>query len=569
MKRFGRMLVVVALVLSLLWLFLPAGGVHVESGSTLVMRLQGAYVEASDSPLVLRVIGGGPQPLLSLLSELRKAKRDDRIESVVLRIRGLQIGWAKAQEIRDAIRELADAGKRTVAYLEIESFGSNLEYYVATAADGIYAAPGTRAPLVGLAAEYLFFGDALAELGIDFEVERIGEFKSATETFTRTHFSGPAREMANSLLDSIDAGFVAGIAERRGLTEDFVRNTIDHAPVTPDQMLAMNLIDGIAFYDEVLAELGGGPIVHGDDYASVDPLLVGFVPEASFALVYGSGPVVTGGRSNSPAGSVMMASDVVSRAILEAAEDDAISAILFRIDSPGGSPLASDIIWRAIQQARSMGKPVIASLSDVAASGGYYVACGADAIVADAATLTGSIGVFVLRPVFEKLLGKLDIGVEVLTRGAHADLLIGSRPLSEGSRSLLRAEVRSIYDLFVHRVAAGRSLTVEQVDALGRGRVWTGAQALEHGLIDEIGGLHAAATRAKLAVGLDADADVSLVPYPSSTNLADQISEVLRRMAISVRPALPLESLAARIEPWWALAGDAPSLLPPFLVEIR
>jgi len=279
--------------------------------------------------------------------------------------------------------------------------------------------------------------------------------------------------------------------------------------------------------------------------------------------------VVTGGRTNSPTGTQVVASDVVSRAILEAAEDDAISAILFRIDSPGGSPLASDIIWRAIQQARESGKPVIASLSDVAASGGYYVACGADAILADPATLTGSIGVFVLRPVLEKLLGKLDIGVEVLTRGAHADLLIGSRPLSEGSRRLLREEVRSIYDLFTERVAAGRGMTVEQVDALGRGRVWTGAQALENGLIDEIGGLSAAAARAKLTLGLDAGADVSLVPYPSPTNLADQIDEVLRRMSISVRPVLPLEDLAARLEPWWALAGDAPSLLPPFLVEIR
>jgi protease-4 len=569
LKRFGRVLVVVALILTLLWLFLPGAGVHVENGSTLVVKIEGAYVEASSSPLVLRVIGGGPQPLVSLLSELRKAKRDDRIEAVVLRIRGLQIGWAKAQEIRDAIRELADAGKRTVAYLEIESFGSNLEYYVATAADGIYAAPGTRAPLVGLAAEYLFFGDALAELGIDFEVERIGEFKSATEIFTRTHFSGPAREMANSLLDSIDAGFVAGIAERRGLTEDFVRTAIDHTPITPEQMLAMNLIDGISFYDEVLAEVGGTAIVHGADYAGVDPLTVGFLPEASFALVYASGPVVVGGRSNSPMGTEMAASDVVSRAIVEAAEDDAISAILLRIDSPGGSPLASDIIWRAIQRARSLGKPVIASLSDVAASGGYYVACGADAIVADAATLTGSIGVFVLRPVLERLLSNLDIGVEVLTRGAHADLLIGSRPLSESSRDLLRKEVRSIYDLFTERVAAGRNLSVEQVDALGRGRVWTGAQALENGLIDEIGGLHAAASRAKRAVGLDADADVVLVPYPSPSNLADQIDEVLRRMAISMRPALPLDDLAARLEPWWALAGNAPSLLPPFLVEIR
>jgi protease-4 len=214
-NRFRRVLLIVALLLILAWLFLPSPGVRVENGSTLVVDIEGGYVEAAAPPLVMRVFGGGPRPLVSLLSELRKAERDGRIDAVVLRIRSLDIGWAKAQEIRAAIRELAKSGRRTVAYLEMEAFGSNIEYYVATAADEIYAAPGTRAPLVGLAAEYLFFGGLSKEIGVDFEVERVGEYKSATEMFTRTGMSEPARTMANALLDSIDAGFVAGIAEGR------------------------------------------------------------------------------------------------------------------------------------------------------------------------------------------------------------------------------------------------------------------------------------------------------------------------------------------------------------------
>ena len=271
-------------------------------------------------------------------------------------------------------------------------------------------------------------------------------------------------------------------------------------------------------------------------------------------------------------GGPVLASETVSEAIDAAAEDPEIRAIIFRIDSPGGSALASDLVWRAVQRAREAGKPVVASFSDVAASGGYYVAAGADRIVAEPGTLTGSIGVFVLRPVLEGLLEKLDVGYAALTRGEHADLLLSARPLSPGARARMRDEVRAVYRLFHERVSAGRDMTTDEVDEVAQGRVWTGAQALEIGLIDALGGLREAAREAKVLAGLDPDADVYLVPYPAPKPLFQQISEAMdvsvRAQLAAALPPLP-EGVRRGVELLRALPVGAPVLVPPVLPEVH
>jgi protease-4 len=264
----------------------------------------------------------------------------------------------------------------------------------------------------------------------------------------------------------------------------------------------------------------------------------------------------------------VLAAETVSDALDDAAADPNVSAIIFRIDSPGGSALASDIVWQATRRARAAGTPVVVSFSDVAASGGYYVAAGANAIVATPGSITGSIGVVVLRPVLRGLLDKLGIGVETMTRGAHADLLLASRPLSRGSRERLRAEVQSVYDLFVARVAAGRRLSPERVDEIGRGRVYTGAQAAELGLVDELGGLREAVQRAKAEVGIEPDEDVALVPFPARRSLSDQLSDAMRRMSVSASPPLP--RIVRRIEEiLHAFPVGAPALVSPVVFDIR
>ena len=325
-------------VLALLaWWLLPSAGPHIEKNSLLALELDGEYIEAAEPSLFARLLGDRRHSFTALLSELRKLERDERIAVVVvLRIRTLEIGWAKAQELRAAIADVRAHGRRVIAYLETAGLGANIEYYVATAADEIRTAPATCSPLIGLAAEYLFLGGLWEKLGVDVEVEKVGEFKGATETLAERKMSDANREMANSLLDSIDSQFVAGIAEGRKLKVEFVRKTINEAPVAPEQLEALKLIDGVQFWDELVSEFGGKEkLVAAEDYARVDPVTLGFQPIARFALIYGSGNVVVGRGSSSRTGSPIFASDTVSEALAEAAEDKSIQAIILRIDSPG------------------------------------------------------------------------------------------------------------------------------------------------------------------------------------------------------------------------------------------
>ncbi len=555
-----------------LWYLTPLSP-EVEPGSTLVMEIRGDFVEATGPSLLSGLLADQPTPFAALLSDLKKASRDERIDAVVLRIEPLGIGWGKAEEVRWAIEAISAAGKRTVALLEMASFGANLEYFVASAADEVVVSPATQSPVVGLAAEYLFLGGVWEKVGIGLEVERIGRYKTAADAIAGREMTPAHREMANALLDSIDEQFVAGIASGRGLQHGAVRRAIDAAPSDPEELVAAGLADGVRHYDQVVAGLGG-PVVEGRDYARVGLADVGIESVTQFALVYGSGNVVQGRAPATPARPIL-ASHTVSEALVDAALDESFAGIIFRIDSPGGSAFASDQVWRATQVARKQGKPLVASFSDVAASGGYYVAAGADAIVAPGTSITGSIGVVSLRPVLRGLYDKLGIGVESLTRGERADLLLSSEPLSEESRESWRREIQATYELFLERVAQGRDLEIDEVDRLARGRVWTGAQAFELGLVDELGGLRVAVERAKREAGIAPEEDVVLVPYPPRRSLAEQLSETLWRAGAALRPELPLPAVLrrgvlARLEQWVAAVdGAGPALLPSIVFDVR
>jgi len=566
MRRFRRIVFALAALGLLAWWLLPSAGPDVEPGSVLLLPLEGEFVEAAEPSLVSRVLGEARRPFVSQLSELAKAQRDDRLGAVVLRIRSLDIDWGMASELREAIAELA-AKRRTIAYLEVGSLAANREYFVATGAPEIVVAPGTTSPIVGLAAEFLFLGGLWEKIGAGLEAVGSGEYKTAAETLAGTSMSPAHREVAAAILDSTFASFVGAIASARHLSTEAVREVVDRAPVSPAELREAGLVDRVEFLDETLAGLGGGEVVKGEDYRAVDPESVGFDPVARIALVYGSGNVVVG-EGDSRTGAPRLASDSVAEALEKAADDPEIAAIVFRIDSPGGSPLAADIVWRAVERAKEKGKPLVASVSNVAASGGYYVIAGADEIVAPATSLVGSIGVFVLRPVFRGLLEKLGIGFESMTRGDHADLLVGTQPLTEPGRARLHAEIDAIYDVFLERVAAGRKMPRDAVHSVGRGRVWTGEQAVSIGLVDSLGGLRAAVRRAKERAGIDPEADVALVPYPEPQGIVEQLDEALRSAAFAAAPRLP--GLLRHLEP---LAGawpeGEPLALPPFLVRIR
>ncbi|MBW2374035.1 MAG: signal peptide peptidase SppA, partial [Deltaproteobacteria bacterium] len=378
------------------------------------------------------------------------------------------------------------------------------------------------------------------------------------------------RDMANWLLDSIDDQFVGGIAEARGLEEADLRRFIAQSPASPDELIAAGLVDKMGFLSDVLDDLGAErTVIESDEWALVEPF-GDFEPQAIVALVYGSGNVVTGDADRTRRGDPVLAGRAVARNIEEAAEDDSVAAILFRIDSPGGSALASDAVWHATQLAREK-KPVVVSFSDVAASGGYYVACGADAIYSQPGTITGSIGVVMMRPVLSGLYEKLGIGFEVLTRGDNARLFTLSQTLDAEDRKRLGDEVEGTYQLFLDRVEAGRGMDRGAIDAVGRGRVWTGAQAWEHGLVDELGGIYAAVAGLREKLGLDPDADVALTVYPPPASLPEQLAGMLQgAVARAVGPELPLPGAARTAIAWLeGIPVGAPALLPPLAVEIR
>ena len=566
------------LLVSLLFLWTLAGcsfgeapAVEVSDGSTLVIELGGSYVEGPAPSVLGRLAGDQTEPFLGLLSMFTRAERDDRIANVVIRIQPLALGWGKADEVRAAIERLRAAGRRTVAHIEVQGFAANKELYVASAADEIFVTPGSTLPLVGLAAEYIFFGGLWDKLGVDFDVAKAGRYKSAVEVYTEQGMSEDACEMANALLDDTYQRFITALAEGRKLSVAEIEGAIDTGAVRNQQLESLGLIDGESHLDELLSRLEA-PVVRHGDYASIDPSEIGFDAETEIALIYGTGPVVQGGGGASLlSNETVFASETVSRAIIDAAEDPDIAAIILRIDSPGGSALASEIIWRAIGRAKEAGKPVIASMSDVAASGGYYVASAADVIVADPGTLTGSIGVFAIRPVLGGVFAKLDIGIESVTRGRHADFLLSSEKLSPAALARLQTSVSDTYQLFLSRVADGRNMNIDAVNAVGQGRVWTGAQALEEGLVDELGGIYTAARRAKVAIGLDPETDVFLVPYPRPATFQEQIFDALSgTTAAALQPTFDLPAPLDELAHWARVLPTGSALLvPPMMIEIR
>ena len=563
------LLVALALVVALLWVG-EEPGPTIEEDTTLVLEVGGNYVEAGRAPWISRVLGETSPPFVDLLSVFALAERDSRLSTVVIVVRPLAIGWGKVGEVRAAIERLNEAGLRTVAYLEMASFSGSREYFLATAAEEIWLVPGGAVPVMGLAAEYFFLGGLWEKLGVEFDVAKAGRYKSAVEGVAGTGMSEASREMANSLLDSTNDFFLYGIAKGRGMSLVEVRGAIDSGPILPAELEGLGLIDGSIHYDRLLDRLGGSVVEH-DVYAGIDPAQVGFDPVARVALIYGTGPVVEGWGTRSPTGEPVFSARRVAEAFAQAAEDPEIDALILRVDSPGGSALASEEIWRSVGKASEQGKPIIASFSDVAASGGYYATVGADEIVANDAALTGSIGVFALRTVVGGALDKVGVTSELLSRGRYAGLGSSTRPLSPGALERMQAMVVQIYDLFVQRVAEGRGLPAADVDNVGQGRVWTGSQAYEIGLVDHLGGLHTAVARVRDHLDLEEGADVALVVLPAPRSLSEEFADALdARLTSIVRAQSPLRGALGGVYSWLEnVQTGGPLVVPPYMVEIR
>ena len=507
-----------------------AGTPDVEENSVLVLKVAGDLPDYNPPDPMAKAFGiEQSESFSSILTQLRKAKADTRVGAVLLDINFPGIGWGKADELRAAIQDFRASGKKVYAYTEL---GMNKEYYIATAADKIYVPPVGDLYVNGLAAEAMFYRGSLDKLGIEPDVIRIGRYKNAPDQYTRKDMSDEQREVINAILDEYMNGFVGAVAEARGKTPEDVLALVDNAPYNAVQAQQLGLIDGAIYrdqlYDELKNQLGYRA---EDDLRTVSSAKYRDVPADSLginngervAVIYASGAITSGSSNDSPFGGSMVGSDTIVKAINEAADDKSIKAIVLRVDSPGGSALASDLMWHSIEKAKEK-KPFVVSMGDVAASGGYYIACNANKIVAEPRTITGSIGVFLGKPVVTGFYDWIGVTNEYVMRGKNAGIFRETEKWNDEERAKMTQQANNIYyDNFVPKVAKGRNMTVEQVDALGQGRVWTGVQAKQNGLVDEFGGLEKAIAIAKELANLPADKDVTRVAYPKPVPFFEKI----------------------------------------------
>jgi protease IV len=466
--------------------------------------------------------------LPDVLDGLRRARGDGRVKILVARLGGRPIGLAAVQELRHAIADFGEAGKTTIAWAE--SFGEfsagNVQYYLATAFEQIWLQPSGDLGLTGIAVERIFLRGVLDRLGAEFQVAKRHEFKSAAEQFTETQFSAPAREETERLTASITEQLVQAIADRRGLSRARVSELIDAGPFLATRAHAEGLVDELGYRDEVYAHARkqAGPdaaVLYLGRYqrgkvmaerARAAVLQTPAAAEPGVALIYATGAIRRGRSGRGPLTGNAMGSDTISAAIRAAAKDQHTRAIVLRVNSPGGSAVASDTIWREVVRARAGGMPVVVSMGDVAASGGYYISMAADEIVAQPGTITGSIGVITGKPVLGAAIGRAGVTSDLISHGAHAAMFSQLRPFSADEWTLVNDWLDHIYADFIGKVATGRGMTTEQVHEVARGRVWSGADALAHGLVDELGGLDRATAIARRRAGLPDNAPVRIFP---------------------------------------------------------
>ncbi|WP_343602118.1 signal peptide peptidase SppA [Mycobacterium sp.] len=513
----------------------------VPGGCVLELDLHSLPPETSGfDPLAIISGGGRPLTLRETVAAIARAADDKRVAGLIARVQLSAAAAGPVQELRDAVAAFT-AAKPSLAWAE--TYPGTMSYYLASAFGELWMQPSGTVGLIGFATNALFLHDALDKAGIEAQFVARGEYKSAANLFTQDRYTDAHREADHRLLQSLHAQVWQAVAESRGIDVETVDALADRAPLLRDDALASGLIDRIGFRDEAyarIAELTGAEGVSPDSgdadtdgapprlyltrYARAcapraappSPPLPGRKPKPSIAVVTVAGPIVSGRGAprGLPFGSPSAGGDTIAAALREAAADDSVSAIVLRVDSPGGLVTASETIWRAVTAARRHGKPVVASMGAVAASGGYYITTAADVIVANPGTITGSIGVVTGKLVARDLKDRLGVGSDAVRTNANADAWSINARFTPDQQAQVEAEADLFYRDFVARVADGRAMSLQAVDEVARGRVWTGADALERGLVDSLGGLGAALRRAKVLAGLDEDADVRLVGYP-------------------------------------------------------
>ena len=503
--------------------------IRARQSLVLELRLDRPLASDANPNLFELVRGQTPRTLRGVLDSLRKAEDDDRVRALIAYVGAEAYGMATTQELRDAIQSFRASGKLAVVYAD--AFGEmgpgTRAYYLASAFDEVWLQPTGGLGLTGLLGTGQFLTGTLEKLDVKAQGDHRREYKTALNLFTEKAFTPPHREAVEGILESLQTQVVQGIAKGRGLSEAEVRTLIGEGPFIAPEAKDHGLVDHLGYYDEMLRsvrERAGSrtKLLYAERY--LERGRRPYTKGEDIALIYGEGAVERGPSADAPfGGPATLGSNTVAGAFRAAVADDDIRAIIFRVDSPGGSAVASDTIWREVTRAREAQKPVIVSMGDVAASGGYYVACGATKIVAEPATITGSIGVVGVHLNGRGLWNRLGLSFDSVVTATNATMWSGIHDRNRATEARFQTWLDWVYRDFKQRVAEGRKLSAERVEEVARGRVWTGAQALELGLVDALGGLHEAVELAKQEANIDEDDDVELRIFPQAGDVWAQL----------------------------------------------
>lgn len=533
---------------------------RVPAGTVLEIDLDGGLIETTGFDPISRIRSRNAVTVRDVVDALERGAHDPRVSALVMRLGNGGVELGHAQELRDAVHRFRQNGKKTVAFAEAfgESGTATVDYYLAAAFEQIHLQPLGQVSIEGLVARSPFLRGALDKLRVVADFDHRKEYKAAKYLFTETGFTDPHREAVDAVARDQFSQIVEGISADRGLSLAEVERLIDTAPLTPDDALTAGLVDQIGFRDQAYETAGERSkfLFHGRYLKKAGrPHRKG----QRIALVYGTGSIARGNSRFDPlTGTSSLGADDVAQALREAVDDDKVKAIVFRVDSPGGSAVASEVVGHEVARCRSEGKPVVVSMGNVAGSGGYWISAGANKIVAQPGTITGSIGVVAGKLANREAWRRLGITFDQIPFGQNASYGVAQDILSDTERERRTVIIDDIYDQFVQRVATGRNLRPEQVEEIARGRIWTGAQARDNGLVDVLGGLNTAIALAKEAAGIPADQDVRLTVLPRERNLpipeAKEGSDPIHRVGAAVFEAMAgLGAAASAIQarmPW-------------------
>ena len=520
--------------MGLLYFMVGPRSPRVASSSTLVLRPGGEIFEIVPDDVLQLVSRSEARTLRGYVETLRKAKLDRRVSAVLLAPRALSSPfWAKVQELREAVVDFKTSGKPVYAFLE---YAGDREYYLATAADKVFLLPTATLDLTGVATYEVFLRGTLDWVGAVPDLLHIGDYKTAINVFTEKTFTPAHKEMSASLnRDQFDQ-LVRALADGRRKSEGEIRSAIDAGPLLPEDALRLGLVDDLAYEDELddLVDSVGAPgtlkLVESDDYAFVPWDSLGVRRRSRIAVLNAIGAITLGRSGYDPINGPVLGSDSLVEHIRQIRDDSSIRAIVLRIDSPGGASTASDVIWRELMITKDdeHKRPIIVSMSDLAASGGYYIAMAGDVLVAQPGTLTGSIGIYSGKFVTGGVFDKAGANVEATSDGRHAQMYSPDRRFTDEERAKVVEGMQAFYDQFVEKVAEARHTTPEKIDQVAQGRVWTGHQARQVGLVDQLGGLQVAIGVAKQRASIPAEEEVDIVVYPPRRSFYDLVSEGLQ-----------------------------------------